>query len=193
MIETERLIIPEHVKQAIIDHALEITPIESCGYLAGKDGHVSEYYPMTNVDQSPEHFSFDPKEQFKAVKKARSEGLSLVSVVHSHPESPARLSEEDLRLFNDPDPVYIIVSFLADIAGIAILIGLSFALNLGGAVLIENVFALPGIGNLITTAAIRRDYPIIEGGIAFVTLVALVMNLFVDISYTFINPRVNYE
>jgi peptide/nickel transport system permease protein len=73
------------------------------------------------------------------------------------------------------------------------IIGLTFALSLGGAVLVENVFAIPGIGNLVTTAAIRRDYPIIEGGIAFVTLVALVVNLLVDISYTIINPRVNYE
>ena len=71
-------------------------------------------------------------------------------------------------------------------------IGLTFALGLGGTVLVENVFALPGIGNLVTTAAIRRDYPVIEGGIAFVTLIALLTNLIVDISYTIINPKITY-
>jgi len=69
-------------------------------------------------------------------------------------------------------------------------IGLTFALSLGGAVLVENVFAIPGIGTLITNAAIRRDYPVIEGGIAFITMVALLANLLVDISYTIINPKV---
>ena len=65
---------------------------------------------MTNIDASPEHFSFDPKEQFKVVKEARTKGISLLSVYHSHPETPARLSEEDIKLLNDPNMVYIIVS-----------------------------------------------------------------------------------
>ena len=104
------LTIPDTIKQAMIEHAQSLAPIESCGYLAGKEDVVTDYYPMTNVDNSPEHFSFDPKEQFQAVKKARQEGLSLISVVHSHPETPARLSQEDILLFNDPTPVYIIVS-----------------------------------------------------------------------------------
>ena len=94
----------------IIEHAQSIAPIESCGYLAGKNGVAEVFYKMTNVDQSPEHFSFDPKEQFQVVKDARQKGLSLIAVYHSHPETPARLSDEDIRLFNDPDPVYIIVS-----------------------------------------------------------------------------------
>jgi proteasome lid subunit RPN8/RPN11 len=64
------------------------------------------------VDNSPEHFSFDPKEQFAVVKEARNNGLTLMGVYHSHPESPARLSEEDLRLLNDPNMVYFIVSLL---------------------------------------------------------------------------------
>ena len=73
---------------------------------------IEKFYPMTNVDNSPEHFSFDPKEQFSVVKQARNDGHQLLSVYHSHPESPARLSEEDIKLFNDPNPVYIIVSLL---------------------------------------------------------------------------------
>lgn len=71
-------------------------------------------------------------------------------------------------------------------------VGLTFALSLGGSVLIENVFAIPGLGQLITTAAIRRDYPVIEGAMVYLTLVSLVVNLLVDISYAVINPRVSY-
>ncbi len=72
-------------------------------------------------------------------------------------------------------------------------VGLIFALSLGGSVLIENVFAIPGLGRLIVSAAVRRDYPIVEGGMIYFTFIALIVNLLVDISYTFINPRVTYE
>jgi peptide/nickel transport system permease protein len=71
-------------------------------------------------------------------------------------------------------------------------LGLTFALSLGGSVLIENVFAIPGLGQLITTAGIRRDYPVIEGAMVYLTLISLVVNLLVDLSYSVINPRVTY-
>lgn len=111
---TETLTLSKKLYTDVINHAKSIAPIESCGYLAGKDNHVEMFYPMTNVDNSPEHFSFDPKEQFSVVKQARQNNQKLLAVYHSHPESPARLSEEDIKLFNDPDPVYIIVSLLDD-------------------------------------------------------------------------------
>ena len=104
--------INKDVLDAMTHHALQAKPTESCGYLAGTDDYITHFYPMTNVDQSPEHFSFDPKEQFQVVKDARNNGLTLLSVYHSHPETPARLSEEDLRLLNDPKMVYIIVSLM---------------------------------------------------------------------------------
>lgn len=71
-------------------------------------------------------------------------------------------------------------------------IGLIFALNLGGSIIIENVYALPGLGQLVATAALRRDYAIIEGGMLYFILVALLVNLAIDISYTLINPRIRY-
>jgi peptide/nickel transport system permease protein len=76
---------------------------------------------------------------------------------------------------------------------IVTVIGLIFALSLGGSVIIENVFAIPGLGQLVTTAALRRDYPIIEGGVLYLTFISLVVNLLVDISYTLINPKITYE
>lgn len=104
--------IPKSIAQEMIDQSVKEAPIESCGYLAGKDGVAKTRIYMHNVDQSPEHFSFDPKEQFQALKQARNEGLSLLAVYHSHPESPARLSQEDIRLANDPTIIYIIVSLV---------------------------------------------------------------------------------
>jgi peptide/nickel transport system permease protein len=71
-------------------------------------------------------------------------------------------------------------------------IGLIFALNLGGSIIIENVYALPGLGQLVATAALRRDYAIIEGGMLYFIVVALLVNLAIDISYTLINPRIRY-
>lgn len=109
---TEELTIPVTIYNEMIEHAKSLAPVESCGYLAGIENKVEKFYPMTNIDNSPEHFSFDPKEQFSIVKQARKDGHKLLSVYHSHPASPARLSEEDIKLFNDPDPVYIIVSLL---------------------------------------------------------------------------------
>ena len=52
----------------------------------------------------------DPKEQFATLKQARSLGQELKVVYHSHPETPARLSEEDLRLLQDPNMIYLIIS-----------------------------------------------------------------------------------
>ena len=104
--------ITEEVKEAIIRQAQADAPIESCGYLLGKDNVVTENYPMTNVDHSEEHFSFEPREQFAALKYARSHGLRILANWHSHPASPSRPSEEDKRLANDPTIRYAILSLL---------------------------------------------------------------------------------
>tara|TARA_B100001113_G_C21117496_1_gene625991 strand:+ start:638 stop:1081 length:444 start_codon:yes stop_codon:yes gene_type:complete len=112
--QLRQLIIPQDIYDELVSHAQSELPNEACGYLAGIAGEISKFYPMTNVDARSDHFSFDPKEQFQVVKQARQNGLELLSVYHSHPETPARLSEEDIRLFNDPNPVYIILSLKGD-------------------------------------------------------------------------------
>lgn len=94
----------------IIEHAKREAPVEACGYLAAKDGIVSRYYDLTNIDHSQEHFSFDPKEQFAVVKDARAKGYEVCAVYHSHPATPARPSVEDIRLAYDPVISYVIVS-----------------------------------------------------------------------------------
>ena len=104
--------ITDEVKQSIIAQAQADAPLESCGYLLGTDDTATENYPMTNTDHSEEHFSFNPREQFAALKYARQKGLRILANWHSHPASPSRPSEEDLRLANDPTIRYAILSLL---------------------------------------------------------------------------------
>jgi len=106
--------IKKEVLTIITQHALNDLPNEACGYLAGLEGTVTHSYQLTNIDHSPEHFSFDPAEQFTAVKDARKKGLQIIANYHSHPETPARPSEEDIRLAFDPDISYVIVSLAAN-------------------------------------------------------------------------------
>ena len=98
------------VYNQIVAHAKADLPNEACGYLAGLDGIVTLGYQLTNIDHSPEHFSFDPAEQFKTVKDVRGKGLQILANYHSHPETPSRPSQEDIRLAFDPDISYIIIS-----------------------------------------------------------------------------------
>lgn len=104
--------INDDVKKSIIAQAQHDAPMESCGYLMGNDGVVTENYPMENIDHSSEHFSFAPKDQFGALRYARNKGLSILANWHSHPASPSRPSQEDLRLANDPNIRYAILSLM---------------------------------------------------------------------------------
>lgn len=108
------LTITKAVFNQIIEHAKNDLPNEACGYLAGVNGLVNTAYELTNIDHSPEHFSFDPAEQFKTVKDVRSKDLEILANYHSHPSSPARPSIEDIRLAFDPNISYVIVSLAAD-------------------------------------------------------------------------------
>ncbi|MCD7973611.1 MAG: M67 family metallopeptidase [Candidatus Azobacteroides sp.] len=106
--------IPQHIIDAIIQHAQEDLPNEACGLLTGTGDIVKGHYALTNVDHSPEHFSFDPQEQFHVLKEARAKGQKILANYHSHPSTPARPSEEDKRLAYDPNMIYIIVSLAGE-------------------------------------------------------------------------------
>ncbi len=112
MSASESIIVPSSIADAIAKQANAELPNEACGYLAGIDNRVERGIPMRNVDASPEHFSFDPAEQFAALKTAREAGLSLIGTYHSHPETPARMSEEDIRLAVDTSMYYAIYSVI---------------------------------------------------------------------------------
>jgi peptide/nickel transport system permease protein len=70
--------------------------------------------------------------------------------------------------------------------------GLLFGSMLGGAIITESVFNWPGIGTLLLLAIQQRDYGVIQGVILFVTLLFMAVNLLVDISYAFLDPRIRY-
>ena len=107
------MIIPQNIIDELIAQAQKDVPNESCGYLLGTaDGNVTENYWMENIDHSSEHFSFAPKDQFAALRYAREKGLKILANWHSHPASPSRPSQEDLRLANDPSIRYAILSLL---------------------------------------------------------------------------------
>jgi peptide/nickel transport system permease protein len=99
------------------------------------------------------------------VRTARSKGAPARSVVWSH------------ALPNALIPV-------------VTLSGLEFGYLLGGAVIVEQIFALPGLGRLVLEAITQRDYALVEGSVLFVALNFMVLNLLVDLAYASLDPRV---
>jgi peptide/nickel transport system permease protein len=75
---------------------------------------------------------------------------------------------------------------------IVTVIGLGVALLIGGVVVTESVFNIPGLGRLVVDAITRRDYPIIQGLILFFAFVYILLNLLIDIAYTLVDPRIRY-
>jgi len=73
------------------------------------------------------------------------------------------------------------------------IIGISFAVLISGAVVIETVFNIPGLGRLIISAVLRRDYPVIQGVVLCIAGVYMLVNLAVDLSYLAFDPRVRYQ
>jgi peptide/nickel transport system permease protein len=72
-------------------------------------------------------------------------------------------------------------------------IGITFAILIGGAVVIETVFNIPGLGRLIISAVLRRDYPVIQGVVLLIALAYTMVNLLVDLAYLVIDPRIRYQ
>lgn len=71
-------------------------------------------------------------------------------------------------------------------------IGIGIALLIGGVVVTESVFAIPGLGRLTVDAILRRDYPVIQGVILIFSGVYVLINLLIDITYTILDPRIRY-
>jgi len=75
---------------------------------------------------------------------------------------------------------------------IVTVIGLGVALLIGGVVITESVYNVPGLGRLVVDAILKRDYPIIQGLILMFSLVYILVNLTIDILYTLLDPRIRY-
>jgi proteasome lid subunit RPN8/RPN11 len=105
--------------ELLLQHAKKNFPEEACGLIAGtedEDGNrsIQRVYLLTNIDHSREHFSLDPMEQLQAVKDMRKNGYTPLGNWHSHPESPSRPSEEDIRLSYDSNASYMILSLMEE-------------------------------------------------------------------------------
>jgi peptide/nickel transport system permease protein len=68
--------------------------------------------------------------------------------------------------------------------------GLQFGLLLGGAVLTESVFAVPGVGRLIVNAIRQLDFPIVQAGVFLIAIIIVTINFLVDVLYVYLNPTV---
>src|SRR5258705_5423481 len=75
---------------------------------------------------------------------------------------------------------------------IVTMIGIGIALLIGGAVVTESVFAIPGLGRLTIDAILRRDYPVIQGIVLLFSFLYVLVNLMVDVTYTLVDPRIRY-
>jgi peptide/nickel transport system permease protein len=101
------------------------------------------------------------------IRTARSKGLTESTVVLKH------------ALRNALVPILTVL-------------GLTLALMIGGAVVTETVFNLPGLGNLVVRAVLRRDYPVIQGALLVIAGVYVIINFTIDVLYVFVDPRVRH-
>lgn len=70
--------------------------------------------------------------------------------------------------------------------------GMQIGYLLGGSVIVEQLFSIPGLGQYILEGIYQRDYPVVQGGVLFVALVFVLVNLLIDLIYTWIDPRIKY-
>jgi proteasome lid subunit RPN8/RPN11 len=106
--------LPAAEYERMLEHAARGLPNEVCGLIAGEVlgdvKTVRRVYLLSNPDESPVHFSVDPKEHLAAVEDMRAAGFTPLGNFHSHPDTPARPSREDIRLAHNPKACYLILS-----------------------------------------------------------------------------------
>ena len=91
-----------------------------------------------------------------------------------------------------PAAVVIKHAFRNALIPVLTVIGLTIATLIGGAIVTETVFGLPGVGNLIVSAVLRRDYPVIQGALLIISGLYVLINMAVDLLYAVVDPRVRY-
>jgi peptide/nickel transport system permease protein len=72
-------------------------------------------------------------------------------------------------------------------------LGINIGFLIGGTLVVENVFALPGIGNLMLTAIFNRDFPVVQGVTLVFAIMVITVNLLTDVSYALLDPRVRFD
>jgi peptide/nickel transport system permease protein len=92
-----------------------------------------------------------------------------------------------------PRAVTYVHAFRNALVPVVAVIGITTAILIGGAVITEIVFNIPGLGRLIISAILRRDYPVVQGVVLVTAAAYVLINLMVDLLYAFIDPRIRYE
>jgi len=107
------------------------------------------------------------------------------------------LSEDYIRTARSkglPEAIVVLKHALRNaLVPILTVLGLTLALMIGGAVVTETVFNLPGLGNLVVRAVLRRDYPVIQGALLVIAGVYVIINFVIDVLYVWVDPRVRHS
>jgi len=118
-----RLILPAQIYAEVLNQAQAELPNECCGLLAGRIekaaggavGRVAGCYPLINAAASPKEFTSEPNSMFAAAKAMRQEGIDILAIYHSHPNSPPVPSKTDLERNYSPEVMNLIVSLQTDV------------------------------------------------------------------------------
>lgn len=122
----EDVILPVAIRDAIVEHAVGCLPFEACGLLAARPATraaastgviAARFYPVVNEARSATTFRLDGQGHLDAEVAAEAAGLMIVGVVHSHPSTPAALSETDLAAAAAYDPEGRYVQIVVSLAG----------------------------------------------------------------------------
>ena len=106
----ETLHISSPVYTTMINYLTAAYPLEACGFLAGKNGEASHFYPIENILHSPVAYEMDPQQQIEAMLDMDAREWEMLAIFHSHPTSPAQPSVTDIAQAYYPESAYVIVS-----------------------------------------------------------------------------------
>src|SRR6266700_674831 len=93
--QTNLMRIPTEIRTAMIEHARSGLPHETCGFLAGEDDQVLEFYPIRNEDESAKTYFMDARERLRAEQEIEDKAWRVLAVYHSHTLTPAEPSPTD--------------------------------------------------------------------------------------------------
>ena len=108
--ESGAIELPGWARDQMLEHAVAELPDEACGLLAGPDGRIERFIPMTNADHSPMTYRLDSREQFKVTREIEDRGWQMIAIFHSHTHTHAYPSETDRRQAFYPEAYYILLS-----------------------------------------------------------------------------------
>ena len=102
--------IPEDLLNRIMDHARQEYPLESCGILAGRDGKITDFYPVVNTKKSSSCYLMEPEKQLRVFQEIERMGVELSAIYHSHPYTAPFPSQRDVDNAFYPDSLILIIS-----------------------------------------------------------------------------------